>query len=438
FALSRRLGRALQRRTVSTADEALFPHERFDALLAQLGDDFPRVHASLEPERVGRHAQLYHWTAPEPRGAPLLLLAHLDVVPVEEGGDWPYAPFGGELAEGFVWGRGALDDKSSALAILEALELLLAEGLRPRRDVWIAFGFDEEVGGERGAAIVARLLVERGVRPGLVLDEGLAVLEGIVDGVERPVAAVGVCEKGSATVRLSAAGLGGHSSLPPPQTAVGRVAAAVARLEERGLPAALDGPSRDLFVALVPHMPFARRLVLANLWLFEPLVLDKLLAVPSTAALVRTTTAATLISGGVKANVLPASAEATVNFRVHPHDSVAGVLAHVREVVADELVAVELIEGVEPSPVSPAEGEAFAWLERTIRQVFPEAVVAPSLVTGATDARHFAACSPAVYRFLPVRLGPDDLPRIHGAAERLALDGYLDMVRFYAQLIRNG
>ena len=185
-------------------------------------------------------------------------------------------------------------------------------------------------------------------------------------------------------------------------------------------------------------MPFARRLVLANLWLFEPLVLDKLLAVPSTAALVRTTTAATLISGGVKANVLPASAEATVNFRVHPHDSVAGVLAHVREVVADELVAVELIEGVEPSPVSPAEGEAFAWLERTIRQVFPEAVVAPSLVTGATDARHFAACSPAVYRFLPVRLGPDDLPRIHGAAERLALDGYLDMVRFYAQLIRNG
>lgn len=438
FALSRRLGRALRLRTVSTADERLFPHERFEDLLSQLADDFPRVHACLEPERVGAHAQLFHWAAPEASDGPLLLLAHLDVVPVEEGGEWPYEPFGGELAEGFVWGRGAMDDKGSALAILEALEHLLGEGFVPRRDLWVALGFDEEVGGERGAAAVASLFVERGVRPALVLDEGLAVLEGLVGGVERPVAAVGVCEKGSATVRLWVEAAGGHSSLPPPHTAVGRVAAAVARLEQRGLPAALDGPARDLFERLVPHMPFAQRLVLANLWLFEPLVLKQLLAAPGTAALVRTTTAATLISGGVKANVLPARAEATVNFRVHPHDTVADVLAHVRAVIDDVEVQVELLEAVEPSPVSSSAGEAFAWLERTIRQIFPEAIVAPSLVTGATDARHYAACSPTIYRFLPMRLGPDDLPRIHGAGERLALEGYLDMVRFYAQLIRNG
>ncbi|MDP6538781.1 MAG: M20 family peptidase [Planctomycetota bacterium] len=437
FALSRRLGRALTHRTVSTLDPASFPHERFDALLAELAESFPRTHELLAPERVGRHAVLYRWEADAPAGAPLLLLAHLDVVPVEKGGDWPYAPFGGELAEGFVWGRGALDDKASALAILEAVEHLTAEGFRPRRDVWIALGFDEEVGGERGAAAVARLLEERGVRPALVLDEGLAVLEDIVDGVERPVAAVGVGEKGSATVRLSAEGPGGHSSLPPPHTAVGRVARAVTRLEARGLPAALDGPSRALFEALVPHMPFGRRLVLANLWLFEPLVLDQLVAAPSTAALVRTTTAATLISGGVKANVLPARAESTVNFRVHPHDGVNAVLAHVREVIDDPTVSVELVAGAEPSPVSPTDGEGFAWLERTIRQVFPDAIVAPSLVTGATDARHYTGCSEAVYRFLPLRLRPDDLPRIHGAAERLALAAYLDMVRFYAQLIRN-
>jgi carboxypeptidase PM20D1 len=439
-AAAARLAGALRLKTVAATDGSPANDAAFTALHDYLREHFPRAHASLKREAVGRHSALYTWTGTDASLRPVLLVGHLDVVPVEPGteGAWTRPPFSGDVADGYVWGRGALDDKGSVLAIFEAVEALLAAGHAPKRTVLLAFGGDEEVGGRGGAEVVATLLRERGVTLESVLDEGGMMLTGTVPGVTAPVALVGVAEKGFVSVELVVEGEGGHSSMPPKQTAVGVLSRAVTRLEEQPMPARLRGGSRALFDFMGPEMPFGMRLVFANLWLFEPLVVRQLSAQPSTNAAVRTTTAATMFEGSVKDNVLPARARAVVNFRILPGDSVEGVLEHVRRVVDDSRVkAGTLSFQSEPSPVSRTDSEGWGVLQRSIRQVFPESLVAPYLMVGAADARYFTALSDSVYRFMPLRLERADLARLHGRDERVSVQGYAGAVRFYAQYLRN-
>jgi carboxypeptidase PM20D1 len=439
-AAAARLAGSLRLKTVAASDGRPAEDAAFRALHDYLREHFPRVHAELRREPRGAHSVLYTWPGTDASLRPVLLMGHLDVVPVEPGteGAWTRPPYSGDIADGYVWGRGALDDKGSVLAILEAVEALLAAGHRPRRTVLLAFGADEEVGGHEGAEAMAALLRERGVTLESVLDEGGMMLTGTVPGVKAPVAVVGVAEKGMVSVELVAEGEGGHSSMPPRQTAVGVLSRAVARLEEEPMPADLRGGSRALFDFVGPEMPLGMRLVFANLWLFEPLVVRQLSAQPSTNAAVRTTTAATMFEGSVKDNVLPARARAVVNFRILPGDSVEGVLAHVRRVVDDPRVKVSA-QGFmsEPSPVSRTDSEAWGVLQRSIRQVFPETLVAPYLMVGATDARYFTGLSDSVYRFMPLHLERADLARLHGKDERISVQGYAGAVRFYAQYLRN-
>ncbi len=365
-------------------------------------------------------------------------MAHQDVVPIEPGteGEWRYRPFGGELADGFIWGRGAMDDKGSLVAILEAVETLLARGFRPKRSIHLVFGHDEELGGERGAGAVAELLKSRGVRPFFVLDEGGALADGFLPGLDRPIATVGVAEKGAASVEIEVKVEGGHSSVPPRQTAIGILSRALVRLEDNPLPGGIQGPFRDTLLTVGPEMSFSRRLVLANLWLFGPLVEWQLSRVPAADSMMRTSTAVTIIDGGVKSNVLPSKATAVVNFRIAPGDTVQGVLDHVRRVTFDPRVSVaEARETREPSPVSSTDSEGYRLVERTIRQIFPEAIVAPYLLPGGTDSRHFTALTPDVYRFGPIRVGSDDLRRAHGTDERVSVDVLAKMVAFYLRLL---
>ncbi|MCP3143475.1 M20 family peptidase [Pyxidicoccus xibeiensis] len=438
-AAAARLAGSLRLRTLAASDGVPARDEAFVALHAYLQEHFPRVHTALRREPVGGHSVLYTWPGSEASLRPMMLMGHLDVVPVEPGTEasWTRPPFSGEVVDGYVWGRGALDDKGSVLGILEAVEGLLAAGYQPRRTVLLAFGADEEVGG-KGAQAMAALLQERGVRLESVLDEGGMMMTGTVPGVAAPVALVGVAEKGFVSAELVVEGEGGHSSMPPRQTAVGVLSRAVMRLEEQPMPAELRGGSRALFEFVGPEMPFGLRLVFANLWLFEPLVLRQLEGQPSTNAAVRTTTAATMFEGSVKDNVLPSRARAVVNFRILPGDTVEDVLAHVRRVVDDPRVKVGTLGfKSEPSPVSRTDSEAWGVLQRSIRQVFPEAVVAPYLMVGATDARHYAGLSDSVYRFMPLRLERADLARLHGKDERVSVAGYANAVRFYAQYLRD-
>ncbi len=439
-AAAERLGGALRFPTISHENGANVDAAAFAGLHRYLEQTFPKVHAALTRETVGGYSLLYTWRGKQPNLPPILLLSHQDVVPVEPGTErsWTHPAFSGFLDGEWVWGRGALDDKMGMMGLLEAAETLLAAGFQPDRTVYFAFGHDEEVGGH-GAAAIAALLKARGVRPAFLLDEGGAILEGAIPGLDRPAAMIGTAEKGSMSVELVAESAGGHSSMPLRHGAIGRLAAAIAKLEDHQMPAHLEGATRRSYQYLASELPFGQRFLLANLWLFSPLIEAQADADPATSSRLRTTTAPTIFQAGVKENVLPRQARAVVNFRLLPGDTVAAVLHHVRETVGPgiRVRAAGTLNG-EASPESDVRAPEFGVLQRTLAQTFPGAIVAPNLLAGATDSRHYQGLTPNVYRFVPMRLKPADLPRLHGLDERLGIQNYGEIVRFYAQLLRNG
>jgi len=434
-----RLAGALRIPTVSYEDPAAFDGEAFRALHRYLEATFSAVHSELRREAVATHSLLYTWHGSDPSLEPILLMGHLDVVPVEPGTErnWRQGPFSGRIADGFIWGRGALDNKAAVVGILEATEMLLREGFRPRRTVFFAFGHDEEVGGMGGAREVAALLKRRGVRLEMILDEGGMIGDGVLPDLSVSLAMVGIAEKGFLSVELSTRIGGGHSSLPPPQNAVGILSAAIARLDRHPMPARLVTPTRQLFERIGPQLSLARRAAFANVWLTWPIVLRRLEINPAANAMVRTTMAPTIFQAGTKDNVLPSGARAVVNFRILPGDSVAEVLEHVRRVIDDERVEISKTGRfyAEPSAVSDIESASFRNLERAIRSTIPDAVVAPCQVVVVTDSRHFAELTANIFRFLPLPLRPGDLERIHGTNERVALHDYEGAIRMYRQLL---
>jgi carboxypeptidase PM20D1 len=440
-AVAGRLAQALRFQTVSYADETQFRGEEFIRLHKFLEESFPRVHSTLTKEVVSDYSLLYTWKGREDVGRPILLMSHQDVVPVEPGteGNWTQPPFEGRINDGYIWGRGALDDKMGVLGILEAVELLLGQGFQPKRTIYLAFGHDEEVGGRNGAAKIVALLQSRGVKLDYILDEGSGITEGILPGISAPVALIGIAEKGILSLELSVEGEGGHSSTPPPHTAVGILSRAIYKLEENQMHVSTRGVIGQMFDHVGPEMPFGRKIVLANLWLFRPLVEHQLAASPPTNAAIRTTTAATIIEGGVKENVLPSKTRAVVNFRILPGDSIQGVIDHVVRAINDSRVKVARYGETanEPSAISSTDSPGYQSVQRTIRQLFQGTVVAPSQVIAATDSRHYAGLSDSIYRFAPITVGPEDLKRIHGTNERISVENYAQCVRFYHQLIIN-
>jgi carboxypeptidase PM20D1 len=436
-----RLSGAIRIPTISAEDAAAFDGEPFRTLHAYLANAFPLVHSRLRREIVGTHSLLYTWTGIDPSADPILLIGHMDVVPIEPGteNEWTYDPFGGRIVDGFVWGRGAIDNKSAVVGTLEAIEMLLSEGFRPSRTVLLAYGHDEETGGGGGAREIAALLKRRGVKPEMVLDEGGVIGDGVLAGIRAPVALVGVGEKGFVSIELTATTAGGHSSLPPAQSAVGILSAAVAKLEQNPMRARLDGPTRQMFDRVGPEFPLLQRALFANLWLTRPVLIRRLQETPATNAMVRTTTAPTIFQAGTKDNVLPSRARAVINFRILPRDSIRSVIEHVTSVVNDDRIEIKVGGrfSAEPSRVSRSDSDAFRTLERTIRSIVSDAVVAPYLVVVVTDARHYADLSENIFRFLPLRLNSDDLKRMHGIDERVGIRDYETAIRTYRQLVVN-
>ena len=400
---------------------------------------YPHVHSTLRREEVTRFSLLYTWPGTDPSLAPVLLLAHQDVVPAEDESAWKHGPFSGDIADGAVWGRGSCDDKGSLIAVFEAVEKLLSEGYQPQRTIYLALGHDEEIGGTRGAAAMAQLLAERGVRPLFTLDEGGAITQGIVAGISKPVALIGIAEKGYVTLELKVNAAGGHSSMPPAHTAVGELAGAIHRLEAHPFPASVSPTTRQMLEYLAPEMPFGRRTGVANLWLLEPLVRRQIGATPAGAASLRTTTAATMFEAGVKENVLPSEARAYVNFRIIPGETIDSVIARVRAVISDENVHISKSASFssDPSPVSDVTSEGFGAVQRSLAEVAPDAVAAPSLVLGGTDSRHYTNITPCVLRFVAARRTPQDLPTIHGNNEKQSIENCGLMVKFYIRLLKN-
>jgi carboxypeptidase PM20D1 len=441
-AVAQRLAEAVKFETISFWAPTSEGLKAFRAFHAFLAETYPRAHEVLERETVRDFSLLYTWPGSDPSLKPLGILGHMDVVPAVDSGtqEWEYGPFEGVIADGFVWGRGTMDDKINVIGALEAIELLAAEGYAPRRTVILAFGHDEELGGPAGAQVMSALLEERGIELECVVDEGGVIVEGALPGITVPAALIGVAEKGYASFELAVQQDGGHSSMPPKNTAIGILAAGLARLEENQMPARIEGPARELFMTLGPEMGFVEKFMFANLWITEPLVQRVLSGDATSNAAIRTTTAVTMIEGGVKDNVLPTEAAAIVNFRILPGDTVDTVREHIVAVLDDERIAVRAPDGKEnrdPSQVSDVNSAAYATLARTAKDVFPEVVVGPYLVLGGTDARFYENVTPNVFRFTPMIFKPGDSARLHGVNERIAVENVGQIVQFYAQLIRN-
>lgn len=431
------LREAVRLQTISFEDPTAIDGAAFEAFQALLERSYPRVHETLEREIVGGRSLLYRWPGADPEAAPIILTAHIDVVPIAAPEAWTHPPFAAELAEGFVWGRGTMDDKGALIAIFEAAEAMLEAGLSPPRTVYLAFGHDEELTGLEGAGTIAERLHERGVEAALVLDEGLAITVGIVPAVDAPVAIIGLGEKGVANLELRVETEGGHASSPPAHTAIGVLAAAIARLEDTPMPATLHGPFAETLESAGPEMRWPLRLVATNMWLLRPLLGRVLGADPKTASAVRTTTAVTVVDGGVKVNVLPNTARALVNHRINYGDTIDGVIAHVREAVDDPRVEIELVHGVEVSNISDPTDPTFTTLARCLREVHPEVVVVPGLFVAASDARHYERVSKHVYRQSLFYMAREDVPRFHGVDERLAVEDFMGMIQFYARVLQS-
>lgn len=430
------LRQAVRLKTISHEDETKVDVEAFLALHRLLEEQYPLVHTHLERELISDLSLLYTWPGSDPDARSMIVMAHQDVVDAPEPESWEHPPFSGAEAGGFVWGRGALDDKGSLIGLFEAIETLLAQGFQPRRTVYLCSGHDEEIGGMNGARVIAATLAERGVFAEFLLDEGMAVVDGATLGMTGEIAFISLTEKGYLSVELTARGSWGHASTPPRETTLGILAAAVTRLENNPMPAGLPEPTRLMFRYLAPEMSFGMRLVFANLWLTKPLVLRRLAGDRVTDAAIRTTTAVTIMEGGIKDNVLPPVGRAVVNLRPKPGDSIATVIARVQETIADDRVEVAPLGSPNESPpMARVDVPVFDQLHQTIRRVFPDALVAPTMMLGGSDARHYADVAENRYGFLPLYFGAGDLDRIHGPNERISIADFERMIAFYIMLI---
>lgn len=433
--LAARLSALLRLRTDGPVDPSGRP-----ALAAFLADHYPLT-TDLAVD-LDAPVLLYAWPGGAPDRPPVVLLAHLDVVPADAAGmaGWRHAPFAGAIADGEVWGRGALDDKASALTLLEAIESLRRAGRTPERTVYLVLGLDEERGGSGARAAAGWIRQRHPAGLALVLDEGGFIVRGAVPGVSAPVALVGVAEKGYLTLTLTAAGSAGHAAGATAGSPISRIAAAITRLEAAGAPPRLDGPSAWLLERVGPSMSLASRALFANLWLFRPLAARLAATDPRLAPLTTTTMVPTRVEGGVADNVVAPSATATVNVRLLPGDRSEDAVARLRRAIGDPAVRIAVVGPVtEASAVTSPQGAGFVTVEGILRRLAPlrEAgvIVAPTLTLASTDARWFADQAASVLRFVPVQASGSQLAGIHGVDERVAVGDLQLAVTFYRALL---
>ena len=430
------LASAVRCQTVPLDDQGTPDPDAFNQLHKFMEDTYPLVHQKLRREVINGYSLLYTWQGSRADLEPVMLMAHQDVVSADPT-DWTYPPFDGTIADGLIWGRGTLDIKNQLIGIMEAAEALLQRGYRPERTILFGLGHDEETGGVNGCKVMGQMLKERGIHLAGIVDEGGGIMAGLAAGVRGEVALVGVSEKGYLTVEFTVHGQPGHSSTPPPQTSIGILAGALARLEAHPMPTHLR-KLRPLYHGIGRAAPLYIQIPFANVWLFGPLLKRWLVPKAEMNASMRTTTALTIINGGVEDNTIPAEAKAIVNFRLLPGDSIADVLWHAKKVIKDDRVKFKPVEGKfnEALPVSPTNVTAYKSLRQVIRQIFDNPPVAPFVMLGGTDCQHFVPVCDDIYRFTSLVMDESFMGLEHGIDERIPVEGMAKMVKFYAQLMQ--
>jgi len=421
-------------KTVSYRDKSLEDDAEFDKLEKLLPTLFPHVYETCEQVKPGPRSLLFHWKGAS-ADKPGVLMAHYDVVPVNEDA-WDKPAFEGIIENGVMWGRGTLDTKGTFLGVLEAADNLMAQGYRPANDLYLAFAGDEEISGE-GAPTIVRYLTQQGVKPAFVLDEGGAVVEKVFPGVKGRCAVVGISEKGPMDVKLTLETAGGHASTPPAHTPVGILAKAVANIEAHPFPYTLTAPAAEMFDILGRRSTFLYRMIFANLWCFGP-VLNMICKKSGGElnALVRTTVAFTQMEGSAASNVLPPKAWVGANLRLICGETTQSAIDYLKKMAGDDRIKIEMVHGMDPSPISRTDDEPWQRLSRAIRSTWTDAVVSPYLMLACSDSRHYGPISDHVYRFSAMALSKEERGMIHGNNERIPLETIKTTVAFYQRLIK--
>ena len=444
-----RFSQALKFKTITTGKNS-YDAQQTLALISFLQQSFPRIHSTawIKRQLVANYSLLYEIRGSDETLKPFLLASHLDVVPVEED-KWSVPAFEGLLKDGFIYGRGTLDIKDTLMAIMESLEYLIESGFQPKRSFFLAFGHDEEGSGFEGAAEMAKIIKHRltsrvGENDGsllYLLDEGTFIVKGdAFPGISSSIAFVGVSEKGYLTVKATVRGEAGHSSMTPRETSIVRLSRAVTKFTSDAHPSRFtQGPEKGIFENLAIHASFPFKLIYGNLWLFK-LPLSYILSLsPLGNALVRTTSAVTVIHSGIKENVIPSVATALINHRIHPVDSIESVLKTDKELINDEDIELELNEGFafEPHPVSPFDSQTFGYnvVKKSIESVFPSTIVVPGIMVASTDTKWYLNLTSCIYRFSPAHLEKSDAKLFHGHDERISVQNYEQIVNFYHHLM---
>ncbi len=429
------LARMIQCRTVSYNDTRLEDENEFANFKELLKERYPLVHQNCELSHIDRTGLLYRWPGKKSEN-PTVLMSHYDVVPAAEE-EWEHPPFAGIIKEGHLWGRGTLDTKATLCGIMEAAEKLISEGFVPEQDIFFSFAGDEETNGTGTPAIVEHL-EGRGIKPALVIDEGGAVVEGVVPGVKEKCALVGTGEKGKVHIRLSVKSQGGHGSIPPPVSPVGILAKAVSKIENKPFKFHLTRPAQEMFDTLGRHTGLGLKLVFANMKIFIPLLnLASRKLGGEFNALMRTTTAFTKMEGSEAINVFPPVAKVEADVRMIEGQTKDSLIRGLKQKIGDNRVKVEAVDTIEVQPSSTTGNESWKRMVQGIKQVWPEALVSPYLMIACTDSRHYARISDCVYRFSAMELTTEERQMIHGNNERIPLDKIETAVKFYVGMIRN-
>ena len=455
------LSNAIQFPTVSHSNRAKNNGAAFQDFQAMLESSYPAVTTNLNRytgEEFGdaqNSSLLYQWSAGRNKGAPaILLMAHYDVVAIEQTSvaEWQHPPFSGVVDGGYLWGRGTLDNKGAAIALMEACERLLKAGFQPQRDIYLSLGHDEEIGGKYGNQQIAKWMRSKGIRLSMALDEGGGIYQG-VPGLEQPAALIGIAEKGylNITMRVQLNQTdAGHASIPSEETAIGILSSALTKLQHTPFPARLDGGVGRMLDYLGPEMSFLNRLAIGNRQLFRSIIENQFSSTPASNAALRTTLVPTMIEAGFAENALPLTAAANLHLRIQPGESVESTLRFLRSMIKDDRITLQTDQTLdgkprdqpafrEPSRISSDTSDSFQALHRTIKQIFPNVAVAPYFVVASTDSAHYddPSLTKDVYRFTPWKLDQAGVALIHGVNEKIATKQFIQMIRFYEQLLLN-
>ncbi|MEA1960537.1 MAG: M20 family peptidase [Bacillota bacterium] len=430
------LAAAIRFKTVSYPDSEMTDFTEYEKFLVFLTETYPEVHRICKKEMVNTYSPIFIWEGSDKGKKPLLLIGHYDVVPAgsESSEEWQEPPFSGTIKDDYIWGRGAIDDKHQVISIMEAVEYLIESGFQPKRDIYIAFGFDEEVGGKMGAEKLAALFKERHLEFECVIDEGGCITTDMMEGLDTSAALIGIAEKAWANFKITVTGQGGHSSIPPTNTAVGVLAQIIANIENHPMPARLILPVKEMFRKMAPHMQ-SKRFVLKNIEPLFPIINSALGKNATTNAMIRTTTAVTMTGGGDAPNVLPQKAWAVVNARILQGDTVDEVIAHIKKVNPGIDFTIETLLGENPSKISSLDAHAYKTIESIIAEMYPDVLVMPYLMVGGTDSRKYAEVCDNLYRFAAMVLPKELYETIHSNNERISTQNLFSMIEFYCKFI---